>query len=205
MGTLVAAAERLEGLCLGRQRLNAHGRPSEPARANYSSGPFVLEEIHHVREASMGGAITKQAIAIGLSKARRAGVQLPPPPARAKPKTKRIAECASRAAGRAARPSSQRSRVISSALKREGRGAATRQALSRQAKSASRRRFASARRAAARRPCGPMGSVAKRLGTPHERGRRVAAESQLREGRRRCAMGTSKRANRDTKLKSKRS
>jgi Family of unknown function (DUF6496) len=179
MGTLVAAAERLEGLCLGRQRLNAHGRPSEPARANYSSGPFVLEEIHHVREASMGGAITKQAIAIGLSKARRAGVQLPPSPARAKRKTKRIAECASRAAGRAARPSSQRSRVISSALKREGRGAATRQALSRQAKSASRRRFASARRAAARRPCGPMGSVAKRLGTPHERGRRVAAESQL--------------------------
>jgi Family of unknown function (DUF6496) len=107
MGTLVAAAERLEGLCLGRQRLNAHGRPSEPARANYSSGPFVLEEIHHVREASVGGAITKQAIAIGLSKARRAGVQLPPPPARAKPKTKRIA------GARAARPDEPRGRRLS--------------------------------------------------------------------------------------------
>jgi Family of unknown function (DUF6496) len=55
----------------------------------------------------MGGAITKQAIAIGLSKARRAGVQLPPPPARAKPKTKRIA------GARAARPDEPRGRRLS--------------------------------------------------------------------------------------------
>src|SRR5205085_134962 len=45
------------------------------------AGEFVREEIHHVREGKHGARSTKQAIAIGLSKARRAGVPLPPPPA----------------------------------------------------------------------------------------------------------------------------
>jgi hypothetical protein len=49
------------------------------------AGPFVREEVHHVREGKHGARSTKQAIAIGLSKARRAGVHLPPPPATAKP------------------------------------------------------------------------------------------------------------------------
>jgi hypothetical protein len=49
------------------------------------AGSFVREEIHHVREGKHGARSTKQAIAIGLSKARRAGVKLPPPPAGAKP------------------------------------------------------------------------------------------------------------------------
>src|SRR6058998_1960459 len=43
------------------------------------AGEFVREEIHHVREGKHGAASTKQAIAIGLSKARRAGVKLGPP------------------------------------------------------------------------------------------------------------------------------
>jgi len=43
------------------------------------AGEFVREEMHHVREGKHGAASTKQAIAIGLSKARRAGVKLPPP------------------------------------------------------------------------------------------------------------------------------
>jgi hypothetical protein len=115
------------------------------------AGPFVREEIHHVREGKHGARSTKQAIAIGLSKARRAGVHLPPPPATAKPKTKRSAEYASRAARRGTRPSSRRSRAISGALKRESRRAASRQSLSRQAKRAAHRRSASARRAAARK------------------------------------------------------
>ncbi|PYO23759.1 MAG: transcription elongation factor [Candidatus Rokuibacteriota bacterium] len=43
------------------------------------AGEFVREEIHHVREGKHGARSPKQAIAIGLSKARRAGVDLPPP------------------------------------------------------------------------------------------------------------------------------
>jgi hypothetical protein len=115
------------------------------------AGPFVREEMHHVREGKHGARSTKQVIAIGLSKARRAGVHLPKPPASAKPKTKQSAKYASRAARRGTRPAARRSRAVSGALKREGRGAATRQALSRQAKSAARRRSASARRASARK------------------------------------------------------
>ena len=43
------------------------------------AGEFVREEIEHIREGKHGARSTKQAIAIGLSKARRAGVKLPPP------------------------------------------------------------------------------------------------------------------------------
>ena len=55
------------------------------------AGEFVREEIHHVREGKHGARSTKQAIAIGLSKARRAGVKLPPPGQNATPKTRRSA------------------------------------------------------------------------------------------------------------------
>ena len=47
--------------------------------ASTQAGEFVREEIHHIREGRHGARSTKQAIAIGLSKARRAGVSLPPP------------------------------------------------------------------------------------------------------------------------------
>ena len=99
------------------------------------AGEFVREEIHHVREGKHGARSTKQAIAIGLSKARRAGVKLPPPKG-----------------GKAGtRPSPTRARAVRKALKREGHRAASRKALSRQARAAARRRPASARRAAARK------------------------------------------------------
>src|SRR6266478_1649231 len=109
------------------------------------AGEFVREEMHHVREGKHGARSTRQAIAIGLSKARRAGVKLPRPPASAKATTKRSAEYASHAAARHTRPSPRRSRAIGSALKREGRSAASRKALARQAKSAARRRSPAAR------------------------------------------------------------
>jgi hypothetical protein len=146
------------------------------------AGPFVREEVHHVREGKHGARSTKQAIAIGLSKARRAGVHLPPPPATAKPQTKRSAEYASRAARRRARPASRRSRAITGALKSENRGAASRQALSRQAKSAARRRSASARRAAARKAVRTKGAglrreAARRAARTRKAGRRRAATS----------------------------
>src|SRR5438094_2413746 len=58
-------------------------RAREDAREGKSpstqAGEFVREEIHHVREGKHGARSTKQAIAIGLSKARQAGVKLPKP------------------------------------------------------------------------------------------------------------------------------
>jgi Family of unknown function (DUF6496) len=105
------------------------------------AGEFVREEIEHVREGKHGARSTKQAIAIGLSKARRSGLKLKPPK-RATASTRRQAARDSRKGrgGRAARPSGRRSRATLRALKREGGGAASRKALSRQARTAARRR-----------------------------------------------------------------
>src|SRR5205809_2907048 len=144
--------------------------------ASTQAGEFVREEIHHVREGKQGARSAKQAIAIGLSKARRAGVKLPPPPASAKATTKRSAASASRAAGRRAKTSTRRARATRSALKREGRSAASRKALARQATAAARRRPAAARRAAARRAVRTKGPTA----------RRAAAQKAARTRRRRA-------------------
>jgi hypothetical protein len=115
------------------------------------AGEFVREEIEHVRQGKHGVRSTKQAIAIGLSKARRAGVRLPPPRG-SKAKTKQSAARGNGAGKRRrARPSPARSRAIRQALKREPRRPASRAALARQAHAAAMRRSAAARRAAARR------------------------------------------------------
>ena len=92
-------------------------RAREDARAGKApttqAGEFVREEMHHIREGKHGARNTKQAIAIGLSKARRAGVKLPPSPSGKTTKaTKR-------------KPSAKRSRAVSGVLKREGRSAAS--------------------------------------------------------------------------------
>jgi hypothetical protein len=113
------------------------------------AGEFVREEIHHIREGKHGAASTKQAIAIGLSKARRAGVKLGKPPAGSSERTKRSAASASRRAGKTVSP--RRSRAMRSALKHEGHTAASSSALSRQAKGAARRRSAASRSAAAKK------------------------------------------------------
>ncbi|HJZ12194.1 MAG TPA: DUF6496 domain-containing protein [Acidobacteriota bacterium] len=106
------------------------------------AGEFVHEEIEHVRGGKHGARSTKQAIAIGLSKARRSGVKLPPPEkGSVSERTRRQAQrdVLSGAGGRR-KPSTSRSRAVRSALKREGRSAASRSALSRQARSAARAR-----------------------------------------------------------------
>ncbi len=127
------------------------------------AGEFVREEMHHIRRGKHGARSTRQAIAIGLSKARRSGVKLRRPPSSAKAKTRQSAAYASRAAGRgSSRKSSRRSKAIRNALKREGRGAASRKALARQAKGAARRRSPSARRAAARRAVRTKGPHVRR-------------------------------------------
>lgn len=112
------------------------------------AGEFVREEIHHVREGKHGARSTRQVIAIGLSKARRAGVRLPVPK-RAKASTKRSARSATSAARRHKRPSPRRARASMRALKQESRRTVSRKALSRQAKRAARTRQRRRRRAAA--------------------------------------------------------
>jgi hypothetical protein len=116
------------------------------------AGEFVREEMHHVREGKHGARSTKQAIAIGLSKARRSGVALSPPRG-GKKQTRQSAARDSRAGrgGRRRKPSVARSRAVSRALRREGHAAASRPALARQARTAARGRSASARSAAARK------------------------------------------------------
>jgi hypothetical protein len=115
----------------------------EGKRPTTVAGEFVREEMEHVRRGKHGARSPQQAIAIGLSKARRAGVRLPPPKrGRAKLKTIQSAKAASRAARTRGtrRPSARRSRATSRALKREPRSTASRPALARQARAAARRR-----------------------------------------------------------------
>jgi hypothetical protein len=114
------------------------------------AGEFVREEVHHIREGKHGARSTKQAIAIGLSKARRAGVKLGRPRGASKRTLKQAARDSTRGR-RPGRPSSAaRSRAALKALKGEARGVASRKALARHARSTARRRTA-ARSSAARR------------------------------------------------------
>jgi hypothetical protein len=118
------------------------------------AGEFVREEMEHIREGEHGARSPQQAIAIGLSKARRAGVKLPPPkPGKASSQTRKQAErdLMRGRQGRRKKPSRTRSRATKLALKREGRSAASRKALSRQARSAARRRSRRSRSAAAKK------------------------------------------------------
>ena len=115
------------------------------------AGEFVHEEIQHIRQGKHGARSTKQAIAIGLSKARRAGVKLPPPKSgKASASTRaKAARDYNKGRSKGQKPSATRSRAISAALKREGRQAASQQNLSRQAHSSARSRGASNRSRAA--------------------------------------------------------
>lgn len=117
------------------------------------AGEFVREEMDHIREGKHGARSSKQAIAIGLSKARRAGVKLSPPKAGTSAKTKaqaaRDSERGQASHGKA--PSAKRSRASSAALKREGSSAASREALSRQGRSAAKSRSAASRSQSARK------------------------------------------------------
>jgi hypothetical protein len=133
-------------------------RAQEDAREGKSpstqAGEFVREEMDHIREGKHGAASTKQAIAIGLSKARRAGVKLPPPEAstsshQVRKKAERDYEKGQSTPGK--KPSAKRSRAVEKALKKEGHAAASHAALSRQAKQAAAKRSSSSRSQAAKK------------------------------------------------------
>ena len=116
------------------------------------AGEFVREEMEHIREGEHGARSPEQAIAIGLSKARRAGVELPPPK-RGKERTKSQAkrDLAKGRAGGRKKTSRKRSRATKGALKRESRRSASTKALSRRAKQAAAKRSARSRSASAKK------------------------------------------------------
>jgi hypothetical protein len=116
------------------------------------AGEFVREEVEHIREGEHGARSPEQAIAIGLSKARRAGVKLPPPK-RGKQQTKRQAkrDLTKGRARRRIKPSPRRSHATKRALKRESRRSASTQALSRHAKRVAGQRSAGSRSATAKK------------------------------------------------------
>ena len=88
------------------------------------AGEFVREEFHHLREGKHGARSPRQAIAIGLSIARRAGVRLPAPRSGATPETVRHQAQRDLKKGRhpSGNPSRARSRAVMGALRREGHG-----------------------------------------------------------------------------------
>ena len=122
------------------------------------AGEFVREEIHHVREGKHGARSPRQAIAIGLSKARRAGVKLNAPkgPASIRKKAKQDIEAGERPRHKTAR---KRSQATSGALKRESKKTASRQAVSGQAKRSSAKRGKRARSAAAMKAARTRGAA----------------------------------------------
>ncbi len=123
--------------------------------ASTQAGEFVREEMDHIRAGKHGARSAKQAIAIGLSKARRAGVELKAP---AKGKTSAATRQKARrdyerghGAPATRMATIRRQNSSENALKRESRSAASHTALSRQASGAAKRRSASARSAAAKK------------------------------------------------------
>src|SRR5688572_4542216 len=123
--------------------------------ASTQAGEFIREEMHHIREGRHGARSTKQAIAIGLSKARRSGVALAPPKKGTTSEATRKKAARDTARGHGAPPkraaTPRRARASERALKREPHRAASHTAIARQARTAARRRPASERSAAARR------------------------------------------------------
>lgn len=120
----------------------------EGKSASTAAGEFVREEIHHVRQGKHGARSPKQAIAIGLSEARRAGIPLKPPregktSASTRRKAERDYEKGQNEPQRHKEGSTPRSRARTKALKREPKNTASHAALSRQAKSAARKRKSS--------------------------------------------------------------
>jgi Family of unknown function (DUF6496) len=128
-----------EGLERAREDRREGKSPSTQA------GEFVREEIDHVREGVHGAASVKQAIAIGLSKARRAGINLPPPakgPAKIRAQAQRDLR---KGESPHRKVSSKRSRATLRALQQQSTRSASRRALSEQARSSARRRGPAAR------------------------------------------------------------
>jgi hypothetical protein len=126
----------------------AHEDKEEGKSPSTQAGEFVREEMHHIREGKHGAANTKQAIAIGLSKARRAGVDLPSPRSgKTSSRTRKQAErdIEKGRSSRGSRRSARRSRATTGALRREGHSAASPANLARHARTAAKKRSSASR------------------------------------------------------------
>jgi hypothetical protein len=140
---------------------------------------FVREEIHHIREGKHGARSAKQAIAIGLSKARRAGVRLKPPAKGAvSEETRHQAELAYKAGAHPGKTSPSRSEAAEEALQREGHSAVSHHALAAQAHRSATKRTQAQRSEAARRAARTKGPGERSLAA------RKAAATRARNARR---------------------
>jgi len=133
-----------------------HAHQEGPAAKTPSAkaGEFVREEIELIRHGAHGARSAKQAIAIGLSKARRAGVNLPPPKRGSvseETRTKALRDTQKAKSGNSAPKSRKRSQATLKALKREGSASVSERALSQQAKAAARNRTPAERTASAKK------------------------------------------------------
>ena len=128
--------------------------------ASTQAGEFVHEEMEHVRKGKHGARSAKQAIAIGLSKARRAGVKAPVSKTASKATRKKAAQDETAFKHRR-KTSTTRSRATSGALKKEGHAAASHTALSKQAKSSARKRTSASRSAAAKKAARTKGAAGR--------------------------------------------
>lgn len=140
----------------------AHEEARKGKAPSTQAGEFVREEIEHIREGKHGARSAKQAIAIGLSKARRAGVKLPPPKTGKASENTRAQAARNYAQGQISpgrAPSPTRSRATTTALKHEGKQAASHTALSRQAHASARSRSAADRSRAAQKAVRTKGSA----------------------------------------------
>jgi hypothetical protein len=130
----------------------AHEDAAEGKSPSTQAGEFVREEIHHIREGKHGARSAKQAIAIGLSKARRAGVKLPQPKrSMTSASTRQKAKDDSERGRHPRKPSAKRSRATMNALKREGHQSASPKALSQQTHSNALKRTKKERSAAGKK------------------------------------------------------
>jgi hypothetical protein len=158
-----------------KKTLQRARRDKEEGKASSTqAGEFIREEFHHIRKGKHGARSPQQAIAIGLSKARRAGVDLKPPePGEQSESTRHKAEqdyARGRGAPRTRRATTKRRTVSARALKRESHGSASRSAIGAQAHRSATRRSGTQRSAAAKH-------AARTNGTP---GRRAAARKAAR-------------------------
>lgn len=132
----------------------------EGKSSSTAAGEFVHEEIEHVREGKHGARSIQQAIAIGLSKARRSGVPLEPPKkGLTSEATRKSAERDLEAgqSGERQHPSRRRSQARERALQHEPHSTASHAELSRHARSSSHKRSASDRHEAATKAVGTKG------------------------------------------------
>ncbi|MFZ0869309.1 MAG: DUF6496 domain-containing protein [Rhodanobacter sp.] len=132
----------------------------EGKSASTQAGEYVHEEIEHIREGKHGARSTRQAIAIGLSKARRAGVKVPVKKTASK-STRKHAAADESASHKRSRPSTTRSKATTKALKKEGHRAASKSALSAHARDAASKRSASSKSASARKAAKTKGAVGR--------------------------------------------